>query len=38
MSGAVVSTSSTRSADTTARWAWATIVPSIRSGQISMPM
>ena len=37
-SGSVDSTSSTRSADTAARWDWATIMPSIRSGQISMAM
>jgi hypothetical protein len=34
----VASTSSTRSADTAARCDWATIMPSIRSGQMSMAM
>ena len=38
IAGSVVSTSSTRSADTAARWAWATIMPSMRSGQMSMAM
>ena len=35
MAGSVASTASTRCAEAAARWAWAMIMPSIRSGQIS---